>query len=254
MLIWRGIESLSYRLLPLFSAVLAVPSLLAVDIDSSALQKDAAVVVSASGQVSTERKGQEWAITSGQRIWVTKPIITGSDGYANLQVAGGTSFEVFAHTRLVFRKNAGNPQDLLDIETGRVGVQIYQSGAPPFYRIVTPAAIIVSHGSASLAIAVDDEDKSVRVDVHEGEISVQHVLLPQANPVIVRAGDAVEIQAGEPLVLRKLDRESLYRYAFHAIWKTLASTIPGYFHFTGRSAEGRIFAMGRIPFRADNSR
>jgi hypothetical protein len=254
MLIWRGIESLPYRLLPFVSAVLAVPSLLAVDIDSSALQKDAALVVSASGQVSTERKGQEWAITAGQRIWVTKPIITGSDGYANLQVAGGSSFEVFAHTRLVFRKNAGNPQDLLDIETGRVGVQIYQSGAVPFYRIVTPAAIIVSHGSASLAIAVDDEDRSVRVDVRAGEISVQHALLPQSNPIIVGAGDAVEIQADQPLVQRKLDRGSLYRYAFHAIWKTLASTIPGYFNFTGRRAEDQIFAIGRMPFCPDDSR
>lgn len=247
-------QSLSYRLLPFVSAVLAVPSLLAADIDSSALQKDAALVVSASGQVSTERKGQEWAVTAGQRIWVTKPIITGTDGYANMQVASGTSFEVFAHTRLVFRKNAGNPQDLLDIETGRVGVQIYQSGASPFYRIITPAAIIVSHRSASLAIAVDDEDRSVRVDVREGEISVQHALLPQSNPVIVGAGDAIEVQADEPLVLRKLDRGSLYRYTFHAIWKTLASTIPGYFNFTGRSAEDRIFAMDRMPFCSSISR
>ncbi|HXE14677.1 MAG TPA: FecR family protein [Bryobacteraceae bacterium] len=254
MLIWRGIASNSHRLLPFVSAFLAVPTLLAVDIDSSALQKDAALVVSASGQVSTERKGQEWAVAAGQRIWVTKPIITGTDGYANFQVAGSTSFEVFAHTRLVFRKNAGNPQDLLDIDTGRVGVQVYQSGALPFYRIITPVAIIVSHGSASLAIAVDDEDKSVRVDVRSGEISVQHALLPQANPVIVGAGDAIEIQADEPLALRKLDRGSLYQYAFHAIWKTLASTIPGHFNFAGGSLGGRIFAMSRMQFCPGNSR
>jgi hypothetical protein len=54
--------------------------------------------------------------------------------------------------------------------------------------------------------------------------------------------------------LRKLDRGFLYRYAFHPIWKTLASTIPGYFTFAGRNAEDRIFAMRRAPFCPADSR
>src|SRR4051794_13551893 len=86
----------------LLSSVLALFSYqgTASDIDSFALQRDAALVISASGQVSTEKNGQDWAIGPAEHVWVTKPITTGSDGYARLEVLGGTSFEVFAHSKL----------------------------------------------------------------------------------------------------------------------------------------------------------
>jgi hypothetical protein len=105
----------------------------------------------------------------------------------------------------------------------------------------------MSRGPAAFAIAVDDEDGSARVDVQQGEIEVRHALLPGANPVIVRAGDAIAIQADEPLISRQLDRGSLYRYAFHTIWKTLGAAIPGHFaRVSGDSEpEGQIFATAR---------
>jgi hypothetical protein len=49
--------------------------LFASDIDSAALQKDSALVISAMGQVSTENKGQDWAIGRAEHIWVTKPTL-----------------------------------------------------------------------------------------------------------------------------------------------------------------------------------
>src|SRR5690242_14269827 len=122
----------------LLLTILAAP-LLASDIDSAALQKDAATVISADGQVSFEKDGREWAIERAQRIWVTTPLVTGTNGYARFQVAGGSSFELFAHSRLIFRKNPGNPQDLLDLETGRVRIQMIPSEAQPLQnRVMTP--------------------------------------------------------------------------------------------------------------------
>jgi hypothetical protein len=203
--------------------------LFASDIDSAALQKDSALVISAMGQVSTENKGQDWAIGRAEHIWVTKPINTGEDGYAKFQVAGGTTFEVFAHSRVVFRKNPGNPQDLLDVATGRVRIQVQLSIDQPLQtRIITPAAVILCHGTASFAIAVDDEDDSTRIDVQQGEVNVQHALLPRSEPLMVKAGDAISVHADEPLVLRRLDRGSLYHYAIQKIWKTLGSAVPGH--------------------------
>jgi ferric-dicitrate binding protein FerR (iron transport regulator) len=218
--------------------VLALVSLPATasDIDSFALQRDAALVISASGQVSTEKNGQDWAIGPAEHIWVTKPITTGPDGYARLQVLGGSSFEVFAHSKVRFRKNPGNPQDLLDITTGRVRLQIVFSSEQPLQtRVLTPAAIITCHAPAAFAIAVDDEDNTVRVDVQQGEIQVQHALLPRDDPVVVKGGDSIAVGADEPIVSRKLDRGSLYHYAFHVIWKTLGSAVPG--HSAGKDAE-----------------
>jgi ferric-dicitrate binding protein FerR (iron transport regulator) len=198
------------------------------DVDSTALQKDGAIIIAASGQVSTEKKGQDWAIGTAERMWVTKPILTGADGYARFQVAGGTTFEVFAHSRVVFRPNPGNPQDLLDIPTGRVRVQAeFSPGQPLLTRIITPAAIIMCRGAATLSIAVDDEDNTTRIDVEQGEAEIQHARIPRASPVLVKAGDSIAVDASQPLVLRRLDRGSLYHYAFHTLWKTLGSAIPG---------------------------
>jgi ferric-dicitrate binding protein FerR (iron transport regulator) len=206
------------------------------DIDSFALQRDAALVISASGRVSTEKNGQDWAIGPAEHIWVTKPIATGADGYARLEVLGGTSFEVFAHSKVRFRKNPGNPQDLLDITTGRVRLQIVFSPEQPLQtRVLTPAAIIICHTPSTFAIAVDDEDNTVRVDVQQGEIQIQHALLPRDDPVVVKAGDSIAVEADEPIVSRKLDRGSLYHYAFRVIWKTLGSAVPG--HSGGKDAE-----------------
>jgi hypothetical protein len=216
------------RLLLLAAAVCAIPSH-ATDIDSAALQKDAATVISADGQVSLEKDGQDWAIERGQHVWVTTPLVTGTDGYARFRVAGGTSFELFAHSRATFRKNPGNPQDLLDVETGRVGVQIVLSTEQPLQnRVMTPAAVILCRGMAVFAIAVDDEDNSTRIDVQQGEVLVQHALLPRTDPVLVKAGDAISVQAEAPLVLRRLDRGFLYHLSFQRIWKTLGSAVPGH--------------------------
>ena len=200
------------RLSLLLGNALLLPSLQASDIDSAALQKDAALVMSQAGQVSTEKDGQDWALGRGERLWVTKQIKTGADGYARFEVQGGTAFEVFAHSHVTFRKNPGNPQDLLDISTGRVRLQVQYSTVQPLQtRIITPAAIIMCRGLASFTVAVDDEDNSTRVDVQQGEIYVQHALLPRPEPLIVKAGDAIAIQADEPLITRRLDRGSLYR-------------------------------------------
>jgi hypothetical protein len=197
------------------------------DIDLSAAQKDAARVISASGQVSTNKNGQDWAIGQAERLDVAKPIITGRDGYARFS-ASGADFEVFANSLVNFRRNVGNPQDLLDITTGRVRVQLHLStDQPSLYRIITPVAIISARGGTAFTLAVDDEDDSTRVDVERGEIFVQHALLPRGDPEIVKAGDAIAVEADEPLISRRLDRGSLYRYAFHSIIKTLGAAIPG---------------------------
>lgn len=185
--------------------------------------------MSASGQVSTEKRGQDWAIGPAEHIPVTKPIFTGDDGYARFRVAGGTSFEIFAHSYVVFRKNPGNPQDLLDVTTGRVRVQAQPSADQPLAsRVLTPVAVIVCHGSAEFAVAVDDEDNTTRIDVQQGEVFVQHTLMPQKEPVMVKAGDAISVEVDEPLISRRLDRGSLYRYAFHTVLKTLGSALPGH--------------------------
>jgi hypothetical protein len=222
------LDYLHHRWSPLILVPFLLSAAAASDIDSSAAQKDSALVISASGQVSTNKNGQDWAIGQAERIGITKPIITGQDGYARFAVAGGTDFEVFANSLVTFRENVGNPQDLLDITTGRVRIQLHISADQPSqYRVITPVAVITARSGAAFTLAVDDEDDSTRVDVEQGEIFVQHALLPRGSPEIIKAGDAIAVEADEPLISRRLDRGALYRYAFHSIVKTLGLAIPG---------------------------
>ena len=206
-------------------------------------------MLSQAGQVSTEKDGQDWAVAPHQRIAVTSPLVTGGDGYARLQVAGGTNFEIFAHSRLIFRKNPGNPQDLLDLETGRARIQIVLSTVQPLQsRVVTPAAMILCHGPASFSIAVDDEDNSTRIDVQQGEVMVQHALLPRTDPVLVKAGDAISVQADQPLVLRRLDRGFLYHLSFQRVWKTLGSAVPGHRGDKDNTSNSEFVALNHQQF------
>ena len=101
------LDYLHHRWSPLILVPFLLSAAAASDIDSSATQKDSALVISASGQVSTNKNGQDWAIGQAERIGITKPIITGQDGYARFAVAGGTDFEVFANSLVTFRENVG---------------------------------------------------------------------------------------------------------------------------------------------------
>jgi hypothetical protein len=70
--------------------------------------------------------------------------------------------------------------------------------------------ISTQHEPATFAIAVDEDD-TARIDVLEGEVAVQHTLLPRNDPTLVRAEDAILVKKDEP-ISRRMDRGSLYRY------------------------------------------
>jgi hypothetical protein len=196
------------------------------------LRADAAVVT---GKVTYQRDSQPWAVSSGEFIPLQKTIKTGDDGYGHFKVAGGDTFDVFANSQVVFRGNAGNPGDLLDIQAGRVRIHFAAVRGERQQRIFTPSAIISAHGSASVSLAVDEEG-TVRIDVTEGEVRVQHALLPRSEAVVVKAIDAILVRSNEP-VSRQVDRGSLYRYTVK-IWSALTFGHSGH---DGEPIEGNRF-------------
>jgi hypothetical protein len=58
--------------------------------------------------------------------------------------------------------------------------------------------------------------------VVEGEVGVQHRLLPRNEPVIVKAVDAILVQKNQP-ISHRVERGSLYRYTV----KILSAITPG---------------------------
>ncbi|HEX4227444.1 MAG TPA: FecR family protein [Bryobacteraceae bacterium] len=210
-------------------------------LDSSAMQKYEARATIVSGQVTRTRDEQPWALSAGERVPVRQTIKTGRDGYAHFEVAGGSYFDIYSNSHVVFRQNAASAGDLLDVISGRVRIHLKPGYGQPYQRVFTPAATISTFEQepATIAVAID-EDQTVRIDVVEGEVRIQHALLPRGEAVMVKADDAILVRPDEP-ISRRMDRGSLYRYTLRSLKEAWDSIIPGH---SGNQFRSPLLSMG----------
>lgn len=207
-----------------------------------------ALATSVTGQVSRIRDGQPWALSTGDHIAIQQMITTGGDGYAHFKIAGGSSFDILANSRVVFRQNAANSGDLLDVLAGRVRIHLQPTLGQLQQRIFCPVAVLTAHEPATVALAIDEDD-TARIDVIEGAIGVQHAFLPSSEPVLVRAVDAVLVHKDQQ-ISRQLDRGSLYRYTVKPLKDILSAITLGH---SGRSGQAdpeetsKFFAKASLP-------
>ena len=214
-------------------------------LDQAVMQKFEARATVVSGKVTRTRDTQPWALSPGERVPVRQVIANGRDGYAHFVVAGGASFDIFANSRVIFRQNAVSAGDLLDIVAGRARVHLKPQPEQPQQRILTPIALITAVQEATVAVAID-EDGAMRIDVLEGEVRVQHTLLPRGEPTIVRAADAILVRADQQ-ISRRLDRGTLYRYAVKPLHNLWTAVTPGRGNRVGDPVEGNRFLAQTIP-------
>lgn len=168
------------------------------------------------------RDSDAWAIHVGDSVQIRQVIITGADGYAMFRVSDGSTFEVFPNSRLTFRSNPGNWRDLLDLWMGRVKVQIHKLGgqANP-NRVHTPSAVISVRGTI-FDVAVEDEDDTTLVSVEEGQVSVQHALMPRDEGRILNPGDWLRVYKNIPLAGRRgIDKGTVAQYALRALQEAM---------------------------------
>jgi len=209
---------------------------------------------SVTGAVTRTRDEQPWALSSGERIPVRQVISTGGDGYAHFVVAGGGNFDLFSNSRVMFRQNVASAGDLLDVVAGRVRIHLVPSAGQLQQRIFTPSAIITALQTSTVSIAVDEDD-TVRIDVLEGEVRVQHTKLPRSEPTIVRAVDAILVQRDEQ-ISRRVDRGSLYRYTVKPLHDLWTAVTPGHSSHDGEPIEGNKFLAEAVAvtMKADGHR
>lgn len=221
--LWRVREKLWPRWL--VSLVLGGLPAVAQQVDSQIAQQYEARATYVEGQVSRVA-GQDlpWALSEGETVPVQQAITTGPDSFARFEVQGGSSFEIFANSRVLFRQNAAAAGDLIYIEDGRVKViMIFAADYRPVQRVITPVAILSARGNTVITV-IQEDDQSTRVDVLEGQVSVRHALLPRGENAIVKAGDAIIVTRNEP-ISRKMDRGSMYRYALRTLLDALSAKI-----------------------------
>ena len=209
-----------------FAAVAAVCSAQFNPFDTSAY---AAKVISQTGQVSVVKDTQPWALSVGDSVQIRDLILTGPDGHALLQVSDGSTFEVFPNSRVVFRKNPPNWKDLLDVLVGRVRVHIEHFGnVPNPNRVLTPTAVISVRGT-TFDITVDDDDENTLVEVEDGQVEVQHALLPRGNSKLLNPGESLRVYRNEPIAARGIDKGNLARIILRSMANaaiTMATRMP----------------------------
>jgi hypothetical protein len=183
-------------------------------------ENGAAKVVTLTGQVSvwrdTSPNSSLWALNIGDAVMPRQIIVTGSDGYALLQVSDGSTFEVFSNARVIFRDNPGNWKDLLEVLLGRVKIQIQKLGGQPNYnKVRTPTAVISVRGTV-FDVTVEDEDATTLVVVEEGTVEVKHALIPQKDPKTLNAGEWIRVYKTQPLAAKSVDKSGVIRGAMRA--------------------------------------
>ncbi len=214
-------------------------------VDWSAMQTYDAHATAVSGQVTRIRDEQPWAVSNGERVPIQQTITTGADGYAHFEVAGGSNFDIYSNSRVIFRQNAASAGDLLDVLGGRVRIHLQPASGQMQQRIFCPVAIISTRQPATIALAID-EDATVRIDVMEGEVRVQHTLLPRNEPVLVKAVDAILVQEDQP-ISHRVERGSLYRHTVR-IWSALTLGHSG--SHNAEPIEGSKFLAEAAPHRS----
>ena len=192
----------------------------------------AATVVEARGQVSVIRHGEEWALFTDDQVNVGETIVSGEDGFAQLEVSDGSFFLVYPESRVIFRNNPSNFRDLLDVFIGRVKVYIQHLGNRPNpHRVYTPTAVISVRGTTFDVTVYDTEATALAVE--EGLVTVRHQLLPTNIETSVGAGESLVIEPNVPLAQARVDKARVF-----AVAEDVARTAASIWNRIGGGAGG----------------
>jgi hypothetical protein len=228
-----------------------LPALLLVCVLSVCAQSGDGVarLMSFSGRISVMRDTTPWALNVGDTVQPQQQIVTGPDGYGVFQVADGSTFEVFADSRVVFRANRGDWRDLLEVWIGKVRVRIeHLGGLPNHNKVYTPSAVISVRGTI-FDVEVEDEDATTLVLDEEGSVDVRHLLRP-GDPKVLTAGEWIRIYRNTPLAKKDVDRGAILqrfsRAAAEAIYQAaINASRPG--GATGTTGGGPVTSPAPNP-------
>jgi ferric-dicitrate binding protein FerR (iron transport regulator) len=160
-------------------------------------QQYAAKVETLTGDVSVLKDSQPWALEVGDSVQVKQLILSGVDGHAMFRVSDGSTFEVFPNSQVVFRSAAPNWMELLDV------------------LVVTPAAVISVRGTV-FDVLVEDENSTTVIQDEEGQVEVQHRLLP-GTPKVLNPGESLRVYKSQPIASSVIDKGTIWRQALRMI-------------------------------------
>jgi hypothetical protein len=194
-------------------------------------------IVKMTGQVNVYREGTPWALKVGDAVLPTQEVQSGPDGYAVFELPDGSTFEVFPNSRATFRNTGGGWSDLLELWIGRVKVHIQKLGGRPNpNRVTTPTAVISVRGTI-FDVTVEEPDETL-VLVEEGQVAVQHALMPYGAPKLLNPGDYVRVYKNEPLARNRYEKGDVIQRVFNALAQAMQAGRTGRVPNVGGSPGG----------------
>ena len=203
-----------------------------------------AQVLQLTGQVSVLKNQEPWVLNVGDWVQKRQVIVTGGNGYALFQVNDGSTFEVFANSHVVFRNNAGDWKDLLDLFLGRVKVHVQKFGGQPNpNRVTTPTAVISVRGTI-FDVQIEDSDATTLVLVEEGQVSVRHALIPSGPPKMLSEGEYLRVYKTQPIAKANFDKGSALKRALQVASDAVSTALNRIPRSGGGTSGGTVPAPG----------
>jgi hypothetical protein len=194
---------------------------------SSPAPQDAAIILKLEGQVSVMIDSAAWALSAGNWVKAGQLIVTGPDSGATFHLADGSTFEIFANSRVTFRDSQGSWRDLLEVWLGNIRVHIQKLGGQPNYnRVTTPTALISVRGT-TFEVNVEDNGDTTYVSVEEGLVDVENVSTPGGKKVSLAPGDAVRVYKNVPLAQNLVDKGTVARHVARAVAQAAYQALLG---------------------------
>ncbi len=179
----------------------------------------AAKLISFQGRLVVDRNGSPWRLDVGEFVFPSEVITTGADGSGMFRVADGSTFEVFPNSKVAFRTNRGNWEDLLELWLGKVRVQIeHPGGAPNHNKVTTPTAVISVRGTIFDVDYDADADATTVLD-EEGSVEVARALRLNETRIL-NPTETVKVYKNAPLARAVIDKGDLLKRIFRTLVDT----------------------------------
>ena len=169
-------------------------------INANAQALVSARILSSSGVVEIERRSQGQASLVKIEYRVNDELIAGDvikthkGGRLVLGLTDGSQAIISENTTVEITDLSQSPRTIFNMLRGKTRIKIEKAGGRPNpYRVNTPTAVIAVRGTL---FDVFVTEKETQVFVHEGEVAVSSLAMPQ-SPVILTPGLRTRVQLSQ---------------------------------------------------------
>ncbi len=181
--------------------------------------RSAAHLITGGGRIVVQRNDSPWRLEPGEYVYPNEVVTTGDDGWGMFKVSDGSTFEIYPNSKINFRANRGNWEDLLELWLGKVKIQIeHPGGLPNTNKVRTPTAVISVRGT-TFDVEYKPEDDSTTVLDEEGSVEVASAFNLD-NKKLLNPNEMIVVYKNTSLA-RRIDTGGIFKRVFQSAMDAL---------------------------------